>query len=117
MHVKTFRKVYFSKKCQISVGEDNQQSTVRRIEKPVCSPVQMREILENRPENYRVLFQVLALTGARTGEVLGLQWKHVDLVKARLRIEQSLWHGLLVAPKTRESVRIINTSVVLLEAL
>jgi integrase len=74
----------------------------------------MREILENRPENYRVLFQVLALTGARTGEVSGLQWKHADLEKAQLRIEQSLWHGLLVAPKTRESVRIINTSVVLL---
>jgi integrase len=63
--------------------------TVRRIEKPLWSPVQMREILENTPEKYRVLFQVLALTGAMTGEVLGLQWKHVDLEKAQLRVEQS----------------------------
>jgi integrase len=91
--------------------------TVRHIEKPIWSPMQMREILENTPKQYRVLFQVLALTGARTGEVLGLQWKHVDLEKAQLRIEQSLWHGLLVAPKTRDSVRIINMSVVLVEAL
>lgn len=91
--------------------------TVRRIEKPIWSPVQMREILENTPEKYRVLFQVLALTGARTGEVLGLQWKHVDLEKAQLRIEQSFWRGLLVAPKTRDSVRTLNISVVLVEAL
>ena len=91
--------------------------TVRRIEKPIWSPVQMREIFENTPEKYRVLFQVLALTGARTGEVLGLQWKHVDLEKAQLRIEQSFWRGLLVAPKTRDSVRTLNISVVLVEAL
>jgi integrase len=91
--------------------------TVRRIEKPIWSPMQMREILESTPEKYRVLFQVLALTGARTGEVLGLQWKHFDLGKAQLRIEQSLWHGLLVAPKTRDSIRTINMSVVLVEAL
>jgi integrase len=79
--------------------------------------MQMREILESTPKKYRVLFQVLALTGARAGEVLGLQWKHVDLGKAQLQIEQSLWHGLLVAPKTRDSVRTINMSVVLVEAL
>jgi integrase len=91
--------------------------TVRRIEKPIWSPMQMREILESTPKKYRVLFQVLALTGARAGEVLGLQWKHVDLGKAQLQIEQSLWHGLLVAPKTRDSVRTINMSVVLVEAL
>jgi integrase len=91
--------------------------TVRRIEKPIWSPMQMREILESTPKKYRVLFQVLALTGARAGEVLGLQWKHVDLGKAQLQIEQSLWHGLLVAPKTRDSVRTINMSAVLVEAL
>jgi hypothetical protein len=41
--------------------------TVRRIEKPIWSPVQMREILENTPERFRVCFQVLALTGSQDG--------------------------------------------------
>jgi integrase len=91
--------------------------TVRRIEKPIWSPVQMRQILENTPEGFRLCFQVFALTGARTGEVLGLQWKHVDLEKAQSRIEQSFWRGLLVAPKAKYSVRTINMSVVLVEAL
>ena len=91
--------------------------TVRRVEKPVWSPKQVREILENTPAKYRVLFQVLALTGVRAGEVLGLQWKHVDLAKAQLRIEQSLWQGQLVPPKTKDSVRTINLSVVLADAL
>jgi integrase len=90
---------------------------VRRIEKPIWSPVQVREILESTPEKYRVCFQVLALTGARTGEVLGLQWKHVDLQKEQLRIEQSFWRGLLVPPKTKDSIRTINLSMVLADAL
>jgi integrase len=90
---------------------------VRRVEKPVWSPNQVREILEHTPQMYRVFFQVLALTGARAGEVLGLQWKHVELTKEQLRIEQSLWRGQLVPPKTSDSVRTINLSTVLAQAL
>ena len=77
----------------------------------------MREILENTPAQYRVFFQLLALTGTRAGEALGLQWKPVDLANAQLRIEQSLWRGQLVTPKTNQSVRTITLSVVLVEAL
>jgi integrase len=33
----------------------------------------MKQILENAPEYYDVFFQVLALTGVRAGEILGLQ--------------------------------------------
>jgi integrase len=90
---------------------------VRRVEKPVWSPNQVREILENTPQKYRVLFQVIALTGARAGEVLGLQWRHVDLSSEQLRIEQSLWRGQIVPPKTSGSVRTINLSTVLVNAL
>lgn len=56
---------------------------------------------------YRALLASAALTGARLGELLGLQWKHVDLNNKKLRIEQSLWHGQLLSPKTVGSVRTI----------
>ena len=94
------------------------QSTINRAayrEAGLLTSANARDFGEQAGELSRVIPS--SRSGAGTGEVLGLQWKHVDLEKARLRIEQSLWHGLLVAPKTRESVRIINTSVVLLEAL
>jgi integrase len=48
-----------------------------------------------------------ALTCARLGELLALQWKHVDFERRTLRIEQSLWHGELVTTKTAASVRTI----------
>ncbi len=58
-----------------------------------------------------------ALTGARLGELLGLHWKHVDLGKKVIRIEQSLWNGQLVTPKTEGSFRTVPIGEVLLEAL
>jgi integrase len=81
--------------------------TVPRSEKPVWTAKQIRLILENAPVPYRALFAVAALTGARLGELLGLQWKHIDLVLKTLRIEQSLWQRQLLPPKTQGSIRTI----------
>jgi integrase len=80
---------------------------VRRSEKPVWTPEQVRTILANCPQEHRAFFTAAALTGARLGELLALQWKHVDFERRTLRIEQSLWHGELVTTKTVASVRTI----------
>jgi integrase len=42
-----------------------------------------------------------------------LQWKHIDFSSAKLRIEQSLWNGQLVSPKTKGSIRTIPFGEVL----
>lgn len=104
--------------CIFSLAEDNDliaRSPVRRRHKPVVAkrekPIwtanQVRLILEGVPLPYRALFATAALTGARLGELLALQWKHVDLNRRTLRIEQSLWQRQLVPPKTLGSVRTI----------
>jgi len=46
-----------------------------------------------------------------------LQWKHIDLAACKLRIEQSLWNGQLVSPKTRGSIRTIYFGTALKEEL
>jgi integrase len=56
------------------------------------------------------------LTGARLGELLGLQWKHVNFDAQTLEIKQSLWEGELVQPKTEGSVRVIYFGPSLLSA-
>jgi integrase len=81
--------------------------TVQRHEKPVWTANQVRLILGAVPQPYRGLFVCAALTGARLGELLGLQWKHVDLKNRTLRIQQSLWQRQLVSPKTSGSVRTV----------
>jgi integrase len=54
---------------------------------------------------------------ARLGELLGLQWRHIDLEAQTLEIRQALWEGELVAPKTEGSVRLIYFGPSLLSAL
>ena len=76
-------------------------------EKPVWTSEQVRSIIASVPERYRALFACAALTGARLGELLGLQWKHIDFDGRKLRIAQSLWHGRLVTPKTQGSFRTV----------
>lgn len=76
---------------------------VPKREKPVWTPEQVRAIIGAAPERYRALIACAALTGARLGELLALQWKHIDFDGKKLRIEQSLWHGQLVTPKTEGS--------------
>jgi len=57
------------------------------------------------------------LTGARLGELLGLQWKNINFESQTLEIRQALWEGELVAPKTGGSVRVIYFGPSLLSAL
>jgi integrase len=77
----------------------------------------VRSIIDNVPAKYRPLFVCAALTGLRLGELLGLQWKHIDFAGAKLRIEQSLWNGQLVSPKTKGSIRTIPFGEVLWQTL
>lgn len=81
--------------------------TIQRREKPVWTANQVKLILGAVPQAYRALFVCAALTGARLGELLGLQWKHVDLKNRTLWIQQSLWQRQLVSPKTSGSVRTV----------
>jgi integrase len=90
---------------------------VPRREKPAWRPEQVRAIIEAMPQQHRAFFVCAALTGARQGELLGLQWKHVDFEARKLRIEHSLWNGQLVTPKTPKSERVVPFGEVLSQVL
>jgi integrase len=95
--------------------DTNQQ--VDRHEKPIWFPAQLLNILSADPTGLRALFDCVALTGTRLGEVLALKWKHVDLERRLLRIEDSLWRGQLLSPKTVASTRDIPLGGALSETL
>jgi integrase len=90
---------------------------VTRSEKPVWTPEQLKLIVDSVPQTHRNMFQCAMLTGARLGELLGLQWKRIDFDARTLEIRQSLWEGELVTPKTEGSVRLIYFGPSLLAAL
>jgi integrase len=128
LSAKTVRNLLLVLQGILSVAVDNDliarspirnrhKPTVERCEKPIWSPAQVRNILSAAPEGKRAFFACVALTGTRLGEVLGLKWKHVDLERRVLRIEQSLWRGQLVSPKTAASTRDILLGSALGETL
>jgi integrase len=86
---------------------DRHKPQVTRSEKPVWTSTQLKLIIDSAPDKHRGLFQSAMLTGARVGELLGLQWKHIKFKELKLEIRQALWDGQLVAPKTAGSVRTI----------
>jgi integrase len=69
----------------------------------------LRSVLKHRPE-YFALLVVASTTAMRQGEVFGLEWKHVNLDKAWLDVQQQLTENregelVLEAPKTDASIR------------
>ncbi len=112
--------------CGVAVDNDliqrspvrkHHKPAYRRVKKPVWTAAQLRLILENVPPEYYCLFVCLAMTGVRIGELLALQWKHVNFQARTIQIEQSYWCGQLVSPKTPDSVRILPYGSVLGEIL
>jgi len=88
-----------------------------RTEKPALSAEEVRRVLEKIPEQYRMLFITVALTGIRLGELLALRWMNVVTEARLLTVTHSLWKGEMVAPKTKSSMRSIRIPVVLAQLL
>lgn len=70
----------------------------------------LRAIDEKAPLRYKTFFNLIALTGAREGEISGLKWENIDLENMTIRIEESASDsnekGLIYGtPKTTSSKR------------
>src|SRR5213079_2744594 len=68
-------------------------------------------LLGELPERWRLLFELMAHTGLRVGELLGLQWQHVDLGRRRVLVRRRWYRGSFAAPKSRYGVRDVPVTV------
>lgn len=83
---------------------------VPRKERKLLSVDQVRAFLKAVEPPWRTPVLVLAMTGVRAGELLGLRWKNVDFILRRITITHSLWRRQLVSPKTEASLGMIGMS-------
>ena len=82
---------------------------VRNIEP--FSQGQVRRLLEAAEGNRLEALYVLAVsTGMRQGELLGLQWKDVDLENGVLRVNRTIFGGVASPPKNKSGKRSIKLS-------
>jgi integrase len=61
------------------------------------------KIIGASPEPYKTMFTVLAMTGMRAGEKLGLQWADIDFEKGLIHIRRSAWYGQVQTTKSKAS--------------
>ncbi len=86
-----------------------QRPKVQRRRWRVLEPVEVARVLKAfDDERARTVFMTLTLTGLRRFELQALRWKHVNLLDATLRVEES---------KTEEGERLIALSPALADAL
>jgi len=77
-------------------------------ERGILSFDETARVLARLGQPYRLVIQTCIATGARISEVLGLHWKHVDLEKGTIRIEQRVWHQEIAPPKSETSRRVLG---------
>jgi integrase len=79
---------------------------------------QMKALLEAaRGDKLYALYVLACTTGMRQGELLGLQWKDVDFEAGTLRVQRSVYDGVISPPKTAAGRRTIRLSKLAIAAL
>jgi integrase len=66
---------------------------------------ELRKLLAALPERRRLLFELMAHTGLRIGEVLALQWQHIDFGRRRVLVRRRWYRGSFGPPKSRYGKR------------
>lgn len=78
---------------------------------------QMHTLIEAVRADFKNYYIVRFLTGLRTGEVDGLQWKYVDFDRRQILVREALTDGKLGPLKTPSSRREVDMSTPVYEAL
>ncbi|MEJ9255743.1 site-specific integrase [Bacillus wiedmannii] len=82
---------------------------------------QIMSLLEKEETMYQILFQLAIMTGFRRGELLGLEWKDINLEDGTVTVRQSVSFTnsqyFIKEPKTRASKRTISIPTSLVEKL
>lgn len=84
----------------------------------ILSPDEISRFLdaEKDPE-YKMLFMLAAMSGARQGELLGLKWSEVDWENNQIRIRRTFNSGKWYSPKSQASKRDIDLGPMVMKEL
>jgi integrase len=78
---------------------------------------QIESILKLAQGHWRAFFILLAMTGLRAGEALGLQWDDIDFERRCIHMRRSAWNGRLQSTKSKASAAPITLPAALAAVL
>jgi integrase len=97
--------------------------TPPRVPKSEIKPLDARQAKkllnaarDTQPGLY-ALYVLTVTTGMRSGEILGLQWRDVNLDAGTLQVRRTVFNGAVSTPKTTRSNRGIRLSKIAVDAL
>ena len=79
-----------------------------RYERRILTFDETARVLGRLEEPYALIIETCIATAARISEVLGLQWRHIDLETGTIKIAQRVWHQELGRPKSEDSCRVLG---------
>ena len=81
---------------------------VRNQRQPMFAAETMSSIVQKTTGQFRVLYALLAGSGLRIGEALGLEVENISKDCRTLHIRQSVWEGVKQKPKTASAIRDVD---------
>jgi integrase len=94
-----------------------------RVPKSEIKPLdarQAKKLLDTAKDTqpgFYVLYVLAVTTGMRNGEILGLQWRDIDLDAGTLQVRRTVFNGVVSTPKTARSNRGIRLPKMAVDAL
>ena len=85
--------------------------------RPTVTEAELGELLASTSDRWAVLFALLAGTGLRIGEALGLKAHDLSENCTVLNVRRSIWGGKEQEPKTPSAVRVIDIAEPLAQLL
>jgi hypothetical protein len=81
---------------------------VRNQRQPMFAAETMSSIVQKTTGQFRVLYALLAGSGLRIGEALGLEVENISKDFRTLHVRQSVWEGVKQKPKTASAIRDVD---------
>lgn len=114
--MKTIRKVMSRMLNDAIDDEIIDKNPLSRVPAPKVIPTEVKPfslneikiLISNAEGQFRNFIATAFLTGARSGELLGLKWEDVDFEKKEITIKRSVKMGSIRYPKTINSIRTID---------
>ncbi|MCI0485779.1 MAG: site-specific integrase, partial [Blastocatellia bacterium] len=91
--------------------------SIAKVEKPVLTPQEIRNILAMLEGQERLLTLLVAVTGKRIGEILALRWQDFSAGDMQIHIRHTLYRGKLKSPKTESSKGAVQLAPAIVELL